>query len=161
MSTKWYFSFLFATTHDSRPPAVGRFGLQIIKRSLCKSCESLSFTKKKFAVTKREFSMVLKGPFEQAFSIPNIKAGFAKCGMYPLNPDAIAEYKMKPSSLYSDSSCLLSTSSAESDSTQYPASSSASPIPLTAYTPVSGVSGSHVVVLGTPVDDTDYCTKYN
>ena len=91
----------------------------------------------------------MKGPFEQAFSIPNINAGFAKCDIYPLNPDAIAEYKMKPSSFYSDSSCLLSTSSAESDSIQYRTSSSASPKPLTASTPVSGVSCSPVAVLGT------------
>ena len=57
--------------------------------------KSLTLTKKNFAVTKRDFSEVLKGPFEQ-LSIPNIKAGFAKCGIYSLNPDAIAKYKMKP-----------------------------------------------------------------
>ena len=100
-------------------------------------------------MTKREYSRILNGPFEQAFSIPNIKAGFAKCGIYPLNPDAIAEYKMKPSALYCESSC---TSSAESDSTQNPASSSVSPNPLIASTPVSGASGSPVAVLGTPVE---------
>ena len=152
MSTKWYYSALFSTTYDPRPPAVGRFGLQIIRDRYAKAVKSLTFTKKNFAVIKRDFSKVLKGPFEQAFSIPNIKAGFAKCGIYPLNPDAIVEYKMKLSSLYIDSNCLLSTSSAESDSMQFPASSSASPNPLTASTPVSGVSDSPVAVSGTRVE---------
>ena len=138
------------TTHTLQPLHVSVF--KSLKDRYAKAVKKFTFTKKNFAVTKRAFSKVLKGPFEQAFSIPNIKAGFAKCGIYPFNPDAIAEYKMKPSSLYSDSSCLLYTSSAESDSTQYPASSSASPNPLTATTPVSDVSGSTVAVSGIPVE---------
>ena len=138
------------TTHALQPLDVSVF--KSLKDRYAKAVKSLTFTKKNFAVTKNDFSKVLKGPFEQAFSILNIKAGFAKCGIYPLNPDAIAEYKMKPSSLYSNFNCLLSTSSAESDSTQYLASSSASPNPLTASTPVSGVSGSPVAVSGTPIE---------
>ena len=68
-----------------------------------KAVRSLSFTKKKFVVTKREFSKVLKSPFDHAFSIPNIKSGFSKCGIYPLNPNAIPQSKMKTSTLYGTS----------------------------------------------------------
>ena len=41
---------------------------------------SLSFSMINFVLSKREFSILLKGPFEQAFSISNIKAGFVKTG---------------------------------------------------------------------------------
>ena len=109
------------TTHALQPLDVSVF--KSLKDHYGKAVQSLSFTKKNFVVTKREFSKVLKGPFEKAFSIPNIKAGFAKCGIYPLNPDAIAKAKMVPSSLYGGSS-----SSAESDSTQYPSSSTTSTV---------------------------------
>ena len=47
--------------------------------------------KHSFVVTKREFICV---PFEKAFSITNIKAGFSKCGIYPYNQDPIARNKM-------------------------------------------------------------------
>jgi hypothetical protein len=41
---------------------------------------------------------VIRVPFERAFSITNnIKAGFSKCGIYPFNPDAIAQNMMLPS----------------------------------------------------------------
>ena len=53
---------------------------------------ALSFTKKNFVVTKREFSRVVKRPLDQAFSITNIKAGFAKSGIYPFNPDSVAKH---------------------------------------------------------------------
>lgn len=46
---------------------------------------ALSFTKKNFVVSKKEFARVVKRPLDQAFSIPNIKSGFAKCGIYPFN----------------------------------------------------------------------------
>ena len=52
--------------------------LQLLDVSIFKSLKDRyakavkSFTQKKVAVIKREFSKVLKGPFKQAFSIPNI-----------------------------------------------------------------------------------------
>ena len=56
--------------------------------------------KKNFIVTKKEFSRIVKRPLEQAFSIPNVKAGFAKSGIYPFNPDAVTKHKLIPSSLH-------------------------------------------------------------
>ena len=118
-------------THALQPLDVSVF--KSLKDRYAKAVRSLSFTKKIFIVTKRDFSKVLKVPFEQAFSIPNIKAGFTKCGIFPLNPDAIAKSKMTPSSLYGGSCCVTSpSSSAESDSSQYPSSSSTPPPTLTA-----------------------------
>ena len=63
------------------------------KDHFSKAVRSLSFTKKIFIVTKREFSRVVKSPFEKAFSIPNIKSVFAKCGIYPFNPNAVSKLK--------------------------------------------------------------------
>ena len=65
---------------------------------------SFLLQKKDFVVSKREFARVVKVPFERAFSIPNIKAGFAKCGIYPYNPKAIDQSKVAPSLTCSSSS---------------------------------------------------------
>ena len=86
------------TTHALQLLDVAVF--KSLKDHFSKAVQALSFTKKNFIVTKREFSRVLKGPFEQAFSIPNIKVGFAKAGIYPFNPDAVAKGKMLPSTLH-------------------------------------------------------------
>ena len=67
----------------------------------------------------------MKRPLEQAFSIPNVKAGFAKSGIYPFNLDSIAKHKLIPSSLHESFS---STSDSESSSL-YPSSVSESPNP--------------------------------
>ena len=55
---------------------------------------ALSFAKKDFVVSKREFACVVRTLFERAFSISNIKAGFAKCGIHPFDPDAIDQSKI-------------------------------------------------------------------
>ena len=89
------------TTHALQPLDVAVF--KSLKDHYAKAVRSLSFTKKNFVLTKREFSKVLKSPFEKAFSIPNIKAGFAKTGIYPLNRDAVAKSKMKPSLVHGSS----------------------------------------------------------
>ena len=103
------------TTHALQPLDVAVF--KSLKDKFSKAVRSLSFTKKNFVVTKREFSKVLKSPFDHAFSIPNIKSGFSKCGIYPLNPNAIPQSKMKPSTLYG-TSCVghESTTSGVDDS---------------------------------------------
>ena len=72
-------------------------------------------------VSKREFSIILKSPFEQAFSIPNIKAGFIKTGLYPLNSDAVAKSKMIPSELFGNP-MLCPSNSSESDVSAPPSS---------------------------------------
>ena len=148
------------TTHALQPLDVSVF--KSLKDRYAKAVQSLSFTKKNFIVTKRDFSKVLKVPFEQAFSIPNIKAGFTKCGIFPLNPDAIAKSKMTPSSLYGGSCCVTSpSSSAESDSSQYPSSSSTPPPTSTASvisTPVSGAPISSTPVTTRPVSRTPVIT---
>ena len=55
-----------------------------------KMVHALSFT----IVTKKGFSGVVKTLFEKAFSIPNVKAGFQKCGIYMFNPDVVYILKM-------------------------------------------------------------------
>ena len=42
----------------------------------------------------------MKTPFEKAFSIPNVKAGFKKCGIYPFNPDVVPAARMTPSTVH-------------------------------------------------------------
>ena len=145
------------TTHALQPLDVSVF--KSLKDRYAKAVRSLSFTKKIFIVTKREFSKVLKVPFEQAFSIPNIKAGFTKCGIFPLNPDATAKSKMTPSSLYGGSCCVTSpSSSAESDSSQYPSSSSTPPPTLTASVISTPVSGAPVSSRRHRLNDSDQST---
>ena len=86
---------------------------------------ALSFTKKNFIVTKkdfiftkREFSRIVKRPMEQAFSIPIVKASFAKSGIY-----AIAKHKLIPSSLHES----FSSTSDSKSSSLYPSSVSEPP----------------------------------
>ena len=67
--------------------------------------------KNNFIVTKREFSRIVKHPLEQVFSIPNVKAGFAKSGIYPFNPDAVAKHKLIPSSLHGSFSSRIDSES--------------------------------------------------
>ena len=74
-----------------------------LKDTFSKAVRALSFTKKNFVVSKREFARILKVPFERSFSIQNIKAGFAKTGIYPFNPDVIPIEKMVPSTLHNSS----------------------------------------------------------
>ena len=107
------------TTHALQPLDVAVF--KSLKDNFSKAVRALSFSKKNFVVTKREFSKVLKSPFEKSFSIPNIKSGFAKCGICPFDPDAISKEKMKPSTLYGTSQ--FSTSSASDSSSPCPTSS--------------------------------------
>ena len=109
------------TTHALQPLDVSVF--KSLKDHYAKTVRSLTFAKPSFMVTKREFSKVIRVPFEQSFSITNIKAGFSKCGIYPFNPDAIAHNKMLPSS--SDTS----TSSG--------GSVASSPLPIEQSTPLS------------------------
>ena len=71
------------------------------------------FAKKDYIVAKRDFSRV-KSPFEKTFSIPNIKAGFAKCGVYPFNRNAVPIEKMIPSVLHKSSLSASSGSSSDS-----------------------------------------------
>ena len=51
------------------------------KDQFFKSVRALSFSKKNFEVSKRDFAAVVKEPFEKAFSMSNIKAGFSKAGI--------------------------------------------------------------------------------
>ena len=111
------------TTHALQPLDVAVF--KSLKDAFSKRVRALSFTKKNFIVTKRGFSRVVKRPLEQAFSIPNVKAGFAKSGIYAFNPDAVAKHKLITFSLHESFS---STSDSESSSF-YPSSVSESPNP--------------------------------
>ena len=90
------------TTHALQPLDVSVF--KSLKDTFSKAARAMSFAKKNFVISKREFSRVLKSPLDKSFSIPNIKAGFRKCGIYPFNPDAIAAAKMVPSQLHNPTS---------------------------------------------------------
>ena len=84
------------TTHALQPLDVSVF--KSLKSHFGKAVHALSFAKKDFVVsTKREFARVVKTPFEKAFSMSNIKAGFKKCGIHPFDPNAIDQSKMLPS----------------------------------------------------------------
>ena len=76
------------TTHALQPCDVAVF--KSLKDHFAKTVLSLTFTRMNFIVSKREFAKIVKAPFEKAFLIPNIKAGFAKSGIYPFNPRAEA-----------------------------------------------------------------------
>ena len=89
-------------THALQPLDVSVF--KSLKTNFSKAVHALSFAKKNFIVSKREFAKVVKAPFEKAFSISNIKAGFAKCGIYPYNPNTIDQSKLASSLNLSSSS---------------------------------------------------------
>jgi hypothetical protein len=74
-------------THALQPLDVSVF--KSLKSHYSKAVHALSFAKKDFDVSKREFARVVKTPFKKAFSMSNIKAGFAKCGIYPFDTNAI------------------------------------------------------------------------
>ena len=107
------------TTHALQPLDVAVF--KSLKDYFSKTVRALCFTKRNFVVTKKEFSKVVKTPFEKAFSIPNVKAGFKKCGIYPFNPDVVPAEKMTPSTVHKS---LLSSFSSSDSSTPDPQSPS-------------------------------------
>ena len=98
--------------------------------------KALSFAKKNFVVLKRDFARVVKDPFEQAFSIPNIKAGFRKSGIIPFNRNAVDQSKMLPSTLR-DLSDASSSSQTGSSSEPSPSSSRRSMTPALFSSPSS------------------------
>ena len=71
------------TTHLLQPLDVSVF--KSLKDHFYRSLRAFCFVKKKFVVSKKEFASVVKEPFEKAFAMSNIKAGFKKCGIYPFD----------------------------------------------------------------------------
>ena len=80
---------LHPTTHHTRITPLDMAVFKSFKDQFFKSVRVLSFSKKNFIVSKHDFAAVVKDPFEKAFSMSNIKAGFSKAGIYPFNPNAI------------------------------------------------------------------------
>ena len=111
------FCLLSHTTHALQPLDVAIF--KSFKNHFSKA---LSFAKKNFVVSKRDFGRVVKDPFEQAFSIPNIKSGFRKSGIFPFNRNVVDESKMLPSTLHD-----LSDASSSSQTEPYGSSNEPSP----------------------------------
>lgn len=130
------------TTHALQPLDVSVF--KSLKSHFTKAVHALSFAKKDFVVSKRDFARVVKTPFERAFCISNVKSGFAKCGIYPFDPNAIDRSKiMQPlqgssSSTESDSSGTLSAASPSLDtqSSSVEPSSDCSQIPSVNPSPI-------------------------
>ena len=108
------------TTHALQPLDVAVF--KSFKNHFSKAVKALSFAKKNFVVSKRDFGRVVKDPFEQAFSIPNIKSGFRKSGIFPFNRNVVDESKMLPSTLHD-----LSDASSSSQTEPYGSSNEPSP----------------------------------
>ena len=101
-----------------------------LKSHFSKTIHALSFTKKDFVVSKRDFARVVKTPFERAFSISNIKSSFSKCGIYPFNPDAIDRSKIvQPSSSDESNSNSSSSSISSASFSQDESISSVNPSP--------------------------------
>jgi len=86
------------TTHARQPLDVSVF--KSLKSHFSKALRAWCFTKKNFVVTKRDFARVVKEPYESALSMANIKSGFAKCGVFPLNRRAIPQLKLLPSEFH-------------------------------------------------------------
>ncbi len=116
-----------------------------LKDHFSKAVRSITFAKKDYIVTKRDFSRVVKSPFEKAFSIPNVKAGFAKCGVYPFNRNVVPIEKMVPSVL-NQASLSVSSGSPDVSSNSQQSSSSEASDPATP----SSVSSSPAIVPATP-----------
>ena len=87
------------TTHLLQPLDVSVF--KSLKDHFYRSLRAFCFVKRNVVVSKKEFASVVKEPFEKAFSISNVKAGFKKCGIYPFDPNVIDQSKLKPSEMYS------------------------------------------------------------
>lgn len=122
--------------------------LQPLDVSVFKSLKShfskaLSFAKKDFVVSKREFARVVKNPFEKAFSMLNIKAGFAKCGIHPFNPNAIDQSKVLPSFSSSSSTDESSSTASGADNSLNTSTLSMSEIPSVNPSPIVSSISSH------------------
>ena len=117
------------TTHALQPLDVAVF--KSLKDNFFKATRAVSFSKTNFIVTKREFAAMVKGPFEKAFSMVNVKAGFSKTGIFPFNPNAIDRSKMKPSEVYSSPASQSSLDSSRGSETTVLATSSSSGVPET------------------------------
>lgn len=100
------------TTHALQPLDVAVF--KSLKNTYSKTVKALCGKKPNLVVTKGEFAKIIKCPIEKSFSVPNVKSGFRKCGIYPFDPSAILSEKMTPSSLYTSSSSSPSSSSTTS-----------------------------------------------
>ena len=145
------------TTHALQPLDVSVF--KSLKDHYSKSVRSITFARKNFIAAKQDFSRIIKSPFERAFLFPNIKAGFAKCGIYPFNRDAVPIAKMIPSSLH-DSSLWMSSSGSSSDSATQCSSLQVSSSSLSGClvsssemcctTPITTISVSSTVVCSMP-----------
>ena len=130
-----------------------------MKDSFAKAVRALSFTRKFFIVLKREFARVVKRPLDQAFSITNIKSGFAKCGIYPFKPDAVAKNKMVPSAVHRATSSTSDTCSECAPESS--ASESAMPstvVPSSSESPSNQISSSRLNVSQENVSATSVST---
>ena len=132
------------TTHALQPPDVSVF--KSLKSHFSKAIHALSLVKKDFVVSKHDFARVLKTPFERAFSISNIKAGFAKCGIHPFDPKAIDQSKImqgSSSSSESDSTLTVSSSASLDDSSCAVPCSDMSEMPSVNPSPIVSPLSSH------------------
>ena len=73
------YSFLSTSSHNTCVTTPGCCSIKDqFYLSLCAFC----FIKRNFVVRKKKFASIVKEPFEKAFSMTNIRAGFKKCGIF-------------------------------------------------------------------------------
>ena len=126
------------TTHALQPLDVAVF--KSLKDYFFKAVRAVCFAKKNFIVSKRDFARVVKQPFEHAFSILNIKAGFAKSRIFPFNLNAIDKSKMVSSPSSSSASSSSSefqpaAQSSETETASLPSDMSPGPMPIVHASP--------------------------
>ena len=81
------FALVPHTTHICQPLDVAVY--KSLKVHLSKFIKLGQAIRGELWIPKKEVPRIIKVPFEQAMSLHNIKQGFRKCGIFPLNPNAV------------------------------------------------------------------------
>ncbi|XP_072548597.1 abhydrolase domain containing 10, depalmitoylase a isoform X1 [Salminus brasiliensis] len=98
-------------SHVLQPLDVGFFGP--LKGEFAKVAGNLSHFKHSYVLNKPEFSRVFNHPYQQLKDQAIVVNGFRKCGIFPLNPQAVDSSRLMPSTGPKNSTITTTTSSPE------------------------------------------------